>query len=88
MYRPLGRGFLTGQIKSPADIPEGDMRRRYVRFNNEEYFAHNMQLVDKLKAIAETKGVTPAQLSIAWVASLHPKLVVPLPGSSYVPLFD
>ncbi|KAI0337069.1 aldo/keto reductase [Trametopsis cervina] len=82
-YAPLGRGFLTGQIKSPADIPEGDMRRQYVRFNNEEYFAHNMQLVDKLKAIAETKGVTPAQLSIAWVASLHPKLVVPLPGSSH-----
>lgn len=59
------------------------MRRAYPRFNNPEYFQHNLTLVDKLNAIAEKKGVTAAQLSIAWVGSLGDK-VVPLPGSSYV----
>lgn len=57
------------------------MRHRFTRFSNAEYFAHNMAIVDKLKAIADKKGVTPAQLSIAWVASLGKK-VIPLPGSS------
>ena len=59
------------------------MRRRFTRFNKEEYWKHNMALVDALKAIAVKKGVTPAQLSLAWVASLGPK-VIPIPGSSYV----
>lgn len=80
---PLGRGFLTGAIKSPDDIPEGDMRRHFTRFSNEEYFKHNLDIVEKLKAIAEKRGVTAAQLSIAWVASLGTK-VIPLPGSSSV----
>jgi pyridoxine 4-dehydrogenase len=80
--RPLGRGFLTGKFKSPEDLPKGDMRSQYTRFKNAEYFAHNMKLVEKFKALAETRGVTPAQLSIAWVISLHKNLIVPLAGSS------
>lgn len=80
-YSPLGRGFLTGQIKSLDDIPENDMRRRFTRFRDPENFKHNLTLVDALKAVAEKKGITPAQLCIAWVGSLGPK-VIPLPGSS------
>lgn len=59
------------------------MRRRMSRFNKEEYFKHNMALVDALKAVAAKKGITPAALSLAWVASLGPK-VIPIPGSSCV----
>jgi len=79
-YGPLGKGYLTGQIKSPSDIPEGDFRSHFTRFK-EEYFKANWALVESLVAVAEKKGVTPAQLSIAWVASLGPHML-PLPGSS------
>jgi pyridoxine 4-dehydrogenase len=81
-YSPLGRGFLTGQIKRPEDIPEGDFRRSLPRFQ-EDNFKHNFAIVDALTAIAGSKNVTSAQLSIAWVASLG-KHVIPLPGSSHV----
>ncbi|KAF7790846.1 hypothetical protein EIP86_001803 [Pleurotus ostreatoroseus] len=81
-YSPLGRGFLTGTIKSLDDLSENDMRRRMTRFSKEEYFKHNMAMVDGLKAIAEKKGITPAALCLAWVASLGPK-VIPIPGSSH-----
>ena len=57
------------------------MRRRFSRFNKEESFKHNMAIVDLIKSIAEKKGVTNAELSLAWVASIGPK-VVPIPGSS------
>lgn len=80
-YSPLGRGFLTGQIKRPEDIPEGDFRRALPRFQ-EDNFKHNFAIVDALTAIARSKNVTSAQLSIAWVASLG-KHVIPLPGSSH-----
>ncbi|KAI1796377.1 aldo/keto reductase [Ganoderma leucocontextum] len=79
-YSPLGRGFLTGTIKSPADLKPGDMRRSLSRFE-EANFKHNMALVDSVKVIADKKGVTPAQLAIAWVISRGPH-VVPMPGSS------
>ncbi|KAH9842658.1 aldo/keto reductase [Rhodofomes roseus] len=79
-YSPLGRGFLTGAIKSVDDLPENDMRRRFTRFG-EEYMKHNLALVDALQAIAAKKGCTPGQLSIAWVGSLG-EHVIPLPGSS------
>lgn len=59
------------------------MRRRFTRFRDPENFKHNLTLVDALKAVAEKKGITPAQLCIAWVGSLGPK-VIPLPGSSCV----
>jgi pyridoxine 4-dehydrogenase len=80
-YSPLGRGFLTGQIKRPEDIPEGDFRRSLPRFQ-EDNLKHNFAIVDALTAIARSKNVTSAQLSIAWVASLG-KHVIPLPGSSH-----
>ncbi|KAI0673095.1 aldo/keto reductase [Trametes maxima] len=79
-YSPLGRGFLTGSIKSPSDIPAGDMRHHFSRFQ-EENFKHNTAVVEAVKTLATKKGVTPAQLSIAWVASRGPH-VIPLPGSS------
>lgn len=61
-------------------MAEGDMRRNFTRFKDPEAFKHNLVLVDTLKAIADKKGVTPAQLCISWVASLGPK-VIPMPGS-------
>ncbi|EPT06152.1 hypothetical protein FOMPIDRAFT_1021199 [Fomitopsis schrenkii] len=79
-YSPLGRGFLTGQIKSINDLPENDIRRRLTRFG-EEFIKHNLALVQSLEAIAAKKGCTPGQLSIAWVGALG-EHVVPLPGSS------
>ncbi|KAJ7664290.1 NADP-dependent oxidoreductase domain-containing protein [Mycena rosella] len=78
--RPLGKGFLTGKITSPADVPEGDHRKTFARFS-EANMAHNMALVSALAAVAAKKGVTPGQLSIAWVAALG-EHVIPLPGSS------
>ncbi|KAG2158383.1 NADP-dependent oxidoreductase domain-containing protein [Suillus bovinus] len=80
-YSPLGHGFLTGQIKRLEDIPEGDFRRSLPRFQ-EDNFKHNFAIVDALTAIARSKNVTSAQLSIAWVVSLG-KHVIPLPGSSH-----
>jgi len=81
-YSPLGRGFLTGAIKSVNDLAETDMRRHFTRFK-EENINQNIVLVEALTAIADKKGITPAQLSIAWVSSLGQK-VIPLPGSSHV----
>ncbi|EIW85020.1 aldo keto reductase [Coniophora puteana RWD-64-598 SS2] len=80
-YSPIGRGFLTGQIKSLDDIPEGDFRRMLPRFQPEN-MSKNFEIVEKLQAIAKEKGITSAQLSIAWVSSLGPH-VLPLPGSSH-----
>ncbi|KAI0753711.1 aldo/keto reductase [Fomes fomentarius] len=79
-YSPLGRGFLTGTLKSPKDLTANDIRHRLTRFK-EDVFQHNIALVDSVKAIAERKGVTPGQLALAWVISRGPH-VVPIPGSS------
>lgn len=81
-HSPLGAGFLGNNWKSKDDLPEGDMRRNFDKFSD-EHFEHNMQLVRKLTSVAEKKGVTPAQLSIAWVRA---QSVVPLPGSVRPPL--
>jgi len=84
-YSPLGRGFLTGQIRSRDDIPKGDFRLIAPRFS-EENFPKNITLVDKLKAFADKKGCTPAQLALAWVRGLNgskPGLtVLPIPGAT------
>ncbi|KAA1476979.1 aldo/keto reductase [Dentipellis sp. KUC8613] len=80
-YSPLGRGFLTGQVKRPADLEPGDFRLRLSRFK-EDAMAHNFALVDALVGVAAKKGITPAQLAIAWVSARGPH-VVPLPGSSH-----
>ncbi|THV04032.1 aldo/keto reductase [Dendrothele bispora CBS 962.96] len=87
-YSPLGHGFLTGQIKSPADLPKGDIRSHLTRFQ-ESHFQNNMSLVHDLQRISSNfkndnrdGGITTAQLCIAWVASLGPKTIIPLAGSS------
>lgn len=67
-YSPLGRGFLTGSLKSPADFEEGDFRKFAPRFS-EENFPKNLKLVDEFKALADEKNVTPGQLILAWLLS-------------------
>ena len=81
-YSPLGRGFLTGEIRSPDDFDKGDWRRTNPRFTGEA-FARNLSLVDKVKALAAAKGVTPSQLALAWVMAQGPH-TVPIPGTKRV----
>ncbi|WP_067700329.1 aldo/keto reductase [Nocardia jejuensis] len=78
-FSPLGRGFLTGAITSTADLPADDMRRRLPRFADGNIDA-NLGVVAALRAIAEEKGVTAAQLALAWVQSRGDD-VVPIPGT-------
>jgi aryl-alcohol dehydrogenase-like predicted oxidoreductase len=78
-YSPLGRGFLTGRFKRPEDLPEDDFRRFSPRFSGEN-FQRNLQLVDAIRAMAERKGCTPAQLALAWVLAQGEDLV-PIPGT-------
>jgi aryl-alcohol dehydrogenase-like predicted oxidoreductase len=81
-YSPLGRGFLAGRFQSPDDFPEDDFRRHHPRFQGEN-FERNLKLVDRVREIAEEKGVTPSQLALAWV--LHRgEDVVPIPGTKRV----
>src|SRR3954471_1721926 len=65
-YSPLGRGFLTGQFKSPEDFPEDDFRRNHPRFQGEN-FEKNIQLVREVEKLAQEKSCTTAQLALAWV---------------------
>lgn len=65
-YSPLGRGFLTGEIKSPEDLPDGDRRRMFPRFQGAN-FAKNLAVVAKVNDMAVRKNITPAQLALAWV---------------------
>ncbi|MFL6228152.1 MAG: aldo/keto reductase [Pyrinomonadaceae bacterium] len=78
-YSPLGRGFLTGQFKTPEDIPEGDYRRNAPRFQGEN-FEHNFRLVERVEEIAKAKHATPAQIALAWVLAQGAD-VVPIPGT-------
>jgi aryl-alcohol dehydrogenase-like predicted oxidoreductase len=78
-YSPLGRGFLTGQIRSIDDLAEDDFRRSQPRFQGEN-FERNWDLLDEVRAIAGEKGVTDAQLALAWVLSRGDD-VVPIPGT-------
>jgi aryl-alcohol dehydrogenase-like predicted oxidoreductase len=78
-YSPLGRGFLTGQIRSLEDLPEGDWRRTNPRFQ-QEALAENIRLADVVSELAERRGVTPAQLAIAWVLAKGQD-IVPIPGT-------
>jgi aryl-alcohol dehydrogenase-like predicted oxidoreductase len=78
-YSPLGRGFLTGQIQNFEDLPEGDYRRSSPRFQGEN-FEKNLELVEKVREIAEEKGIAPSQLAISWL--LHQgEDIVPIPGT-------
>jgi aryl-alcohol dehydrogenase-like predicted oxidoreductase len=78
-YSPLGRGFLTGQITSTDDFPEGDFRKFLPRFRGDS-FETNIALVDRVRSLAEAKGCTPGQLALAWVLSRGDD-VVPIPGT-------
>jgi aryl-alcohol dehydrogenase-like predicted oxidoreductase len=78
-YSPLGRGFLTGQIKSPNDFPEDDFRRFHPRFTGEN-FEKNIQLVHEVEKMAKEKGCTTAQLALAWVLA-QGEDIVPIPGT-------
>ena len=104
-YSPLGRGFLTGQIKSPSDIPQGDIRLYFDRFQPEvgqpgnssvvfiarylilaQNFSKNLDLVEKIKAIASKKGVSNAQLALAWIKGWSNSgpfgNIIPIPGAT------
>jgi len=85
-YSPLGRGFLTGQIKSPNDFPEDDFRRFHPRFTGEN-FQKNIQLVREVEAMAKEKGCTTAQLALAWVLA-QGEDIVPIPGTKHVKYLD
>ena len=78
-YSPLGRGFLSGVWSRPDDIPEGDRRRDMPRFQGEN-FARNNHMVEALRAIAQRRGVTAAQLALAWVLAQGDD-IVPIPGT-------
>jgi aryl-alcohol dehydrogenase-like predicted oxidoreductase len=78
-YSPLGRGFLSGRFTSPDQLDEGDFRRHGPRFTGENLEA-NLKLAAKVAEIAESKGVTPAQLAIAWVLA-QGEDIVPIPGT-------
>jgi aryl-alcohol dehydrogenase-like predicted oxidoreductase len=78
-YSPLGRGFLSGRFKSPDELDENDFRRRGPRFTGENLKA-NQQLAAKVREMAEQKGITPAQLALAWVLAQGDDLV-PIPGT-------
>jgi aryl-alcohol dehydrogenase-like predicted oxidoreductase len=78
-YSPLGRGFLTGAITSLADLDENDFRRTSPRFAREALEA-NLQLVERVKAVAAAKGVTPGQVALAWVLAKGDD-IVPIPGT-------
>ncbi|KAL7267249.1 hypothetical protein RUND412_010170 [Rhizina undulata] len=84
-YAPLGRGFLSGHVKSPDDIEVGDIRKVLDRFQPEN-FKKNLDLVDAIGKVADRKGVTKAQLALAWVRSKSEKkgfpVMIPIPGAT------
>ena len=81
-YSPLSRGFLTGHYKSIDDFEKDDFRRFSPRFQGDN-FKKNLDLVDKVNEIAKTKGVTPAQLALAWVLA-NGNDIVPIPGTKRI----
>lgn len=76
-YSPLGRGFLSGEIKSIADLPENDFRRAIPRFQGEQ-FEKNIDLVKAIEEMAADQNKTPAQLALAWIMA---KGILPIPGT-------
>ncbi|KRE78268.1 aldo/keto reductase [Arthrobacter sp. Soil763] len=78
-YSPLGRGFLTGQLRSEEDFAEDDFRRHSPRFQGEN-FTRNLALVDRVTELATEKGCTPAQLALAWLLA-QGEHIVPIPGT-------
>lgn len=80
-YSPLGRGFLTGALKSPDDFPADDYRRSSPRFMGDN-FRKNLELVERIRLIAARKGVTPGQLALAWVMAQGGDIVA-IPGTKH-----
>ena len=80
-YSPLGRGFLSGTIRSVEDLDEKDFRRHSPRFQGEN-FAKNLELLERVRQIAAEKDVTPSQLALAWVLA-QGEDVVPIPGTKH-----
>jgi len=84
-YSPLGRGFLTGDLKRYEDLPEGDMRRHMPRFQP-DVFDENLEIVKELNKLAEKKGCKPGQLALSWVKALSGKpglpVIIPIPGAT------
>jgi aryl-alcohol dehydrogenase-like predicted oxidoreductase len=78
-YSPLGRGFLSGRFTSPDELDENDFRRHGPRFTGDNLDA-NLKLAAKVAEIAQEKGITPAQLALAWVLA-QGEYLVPIPGT-------
>jgi aryl-alcohol dehydrogenase-like predicted oxidoreductase len=78
-YSPLGRGFLTGSLQKPEDLPANDFRRHTPRFQG-EHFERNRRLVERAEEIAREKSCTPAQLALAWLLA-RGEDVIPIPGT-------
>jgi aryl-alcohol dehydrogenase-like predicted oxidoreductase len=78
-YSPLGRGWLTGKIRKPEDIPADDWRQNHPRFQGEN-FQKNLDLVARIEELAREKGCTPGQLALAWLLAQGPD-IVPIPGT-------
>lgn len=79
-YSPLGRGFLTGELKSPEDMAADDFRRQIPRFQGEQFYK-NIELVKELEKMADEKGYSTSQLAIAWLIQ---KGITPIPGTKRV----
>ncbi|TID21272.1 Aldo/keto reductase [Venturia nashicola] len=84
-YSPIGRGFLTGDIKKPEDLGDDDMRKTMPRFQGEAFY-ENIKLVKEIEKVAVKKGAKPGQVAIAWVRAHSGRdglpLIIPIPGSS------
>jgi aryl-alcohol dehydrogenase-like predicted oxidoreductase len=85
-YSPLGRGFLTGAIRTPEDFAPDDYRRSNPRFQGAN-FHRNLELVEKVKSLAKDKGCSPGQLALAWVLAQW-QYLVPIPGTRRISNLD
>lgn len=81
-YSPLGRGFLSGKLRAASDIPQDDFRRTLPRFRQEN-FDHNLEVVARVRALAEKRGATAAQIALAWVLA-RGEDVIPIPGTTRI----
>ena len=79
-YSPLGRGFITGELKSPDDLPADDFRRSLPKFQGEQFYK-NIELLNEIEKLAAEKEILPSQLALAWVMA---KGFVPIPGTKRV----
>ncbi|AUF83438.1 aldo/keto reductase [Mesoplasma syrphidae] len=82
-FSPLGKGFLTGHVKPGQIFGEGDFRNTIPRFNNPEYLAANMKLVEFVRELANAKQTTPAAIAIGWVLA-QGEWIVPIPGTKKI----